>query len=236
MVAAARACRAYENTVQHVNQKMRPGRCSCTDASLGRVTIGSLESRHKNGGEMAEPEQIREFVIAGHGNAAKVRELLEADPGLLNEAFLWREGDAETALQGASHVGNREIALLLLERGAPLEITTAAMLGDANTVHAMLEHDSGLIEARGGHGITLLCHAVLSGQLELVQDLFTRGATEGSSMALALAVGRGDLEMARWLVQNAAADPNWKNHQGKSALETATERGDRAMISALTQT
>lgn len=172
-------------------------------------------------------------MIAGHGNAARLRELLEADPGLLNQAFEWRENDTETALQGASHVGNREIALYLLECGAPLEITTAAMLGDTQAVQQMLERDSGLIGARGAHGITLLSHAALSGEAELVQDLFARGATEGSSMALPLAASLGHVEVAGWLVQNASPDLEWKNFQGKTALEIATEHGDAAMIQAL---
>ena len=135
--------------------------------------------------------------------------------------------------QKAADNGNREIALYLLEKGAPLEITTAAMRGDAQAVQQMLERDPGLIEAKGGHGITLLSHSALSGSLELVQDLFARGATEGSSMALSLAVMRGHTELVRWLVRHTNPDPGWKNFQGKTALEIATERGDDAMIRAL---
>ena len=178
-------------------------------------------------------EEIREFVIAGHGNVDRVRELLSANPELLDQAFEWRENDTETALQGAAHVGNHEIASYLLERGAPLEITTAAMLGDEKAVAEMLERDPGLIEARGAHGITLLCHATLSGSLGLVQTLLARGATEGSSMALSLAVVRGYAEVAAWLVRHANPDLNWKNLQGKTAQEIATEREDGAMIALL---
>src|SRR4051812_25697281 len=64
-------------------------------------------------------DQIREFVIAGHGNLEKVKQMLAIHPELLNIANVWRPGDTETALQGASHVGNREIAEYLLSLGAP---------------------------------------------------------------------------------------------------------------------
>src|SRR4051794_32277203 len=74
-------------------------------------------------------DQIREFVIAGHGNLEKVKQMLAIHPELLNIANVWRPGDTETALQGAAHVGNREIAEYLLSLGAPMDICCAAMLG-----------------------------------------------------------------------------------------------------------
>ena len=74
-------------------------------------------------------ETIREFVIAGHGNLDRVKEMLTGQPEMLNISHEWKPDDTETALQGASHVGNRAIAEYLLEQGAPLDICAAAMLG-----------------------------------------------------------------------------------------------------------
>src|SRR5689334_6665239 len=135
--------------------------------------------------------EVREFVIAGHGNLDKVKQMLAAQPDLLNRSHEWRPGDTETALQGAAHVGNREIAEFLLAQGAPLEICTAAMLGRREEVERFLEEDPDKIHANGAHGIPLLTHAALSGDVGLVQTLYEGGATEGSSAALALAVGKG---------------------------------------------
>ena len=39
------------------------------------------------------PETIREFVIAGHGNLPRVREMLDEMPALLNEKYQWGEND-----------------------------------------------------------------------------------------------------------------------------------------------
>ena len=182
---------------------------------------------------MPEIEQIKEFVIAGHGNLEKLKSMLETNPELLLEKFEWRENDFESALEGASHVGNRAIAMFLIGQGAPKEITTAAMLGEIDAVKTMLEKQPDLIQFKGAHGIALLPHAALSGNLELVKMLFERGATEGASMALTLVASRGFTDVAAWLVQQAQPDLSWKNFAGKTALEIATETNDTAMIAAI---
>lgn len=179
------------------------------------------------------PEEIRDFVIAGHGNLTKVRQLLAARPDYLNVAFEWGPGDTETALQGASHVGSREIAEFLLAQGAPIEICTAAMLGRQAEVERFLQYDPALIHSHGAHRIPLLTHAALSGNVELVEMLANRGATDGATLALSLAVNKGHVGVTRWLLENQSPDLMWKNFQGKTALETATERGNPEIIELL---
>ncbi|MCA9920631.1 MAG: hypothetical protein KC445_21910, partial [Anaerolineales bacterium] len=71
-------------------------------------------------------EQIRNFVLPAHGNLAVVQQMLAEEPRLLNEKYV--EFD-ETALEAASHVGNRPIAEFLLAQGAPMNLYTAAMFG-----------------------------------------------------------------------------------------------------------
>nr|MBP6789125.1 hypothetical protein [Promineifilum sp.] len=134
------------------------------------------------------PDQIREFVIAGHGNLAAVQSLLAAEPRLLNAANEWAPGDTETAIQGAAHVGSREVAEFLLAQGAPLELPTAAMLGRRAEVTRALAADTAAIHTRGAHGIPLLCHAAFSGDATLVAQLYEAGARDGSTMALVNAV------------------------------------------------
>jgi uncharacterized protein len=178
-------------------------------------------------------EQVRAFVIAGHGNLEGVKTMLEAEPQLLNAAFEWRPGDFETALQGASHVGNAEIAEFLLARGAPISATTAAMLGRQSELEAMLDGYPDLIHENGAHGITLLTHAALSGDANLVSDLYARGATTGASMALNLATDCGYVKVVRFLLETAKPDLSWKNMKGKTALEIAREGNDAAIIGLL---
>lgn len=179
------------------------------------------------------PELVREFVIAAHGNLAKVKELLAQRPELLNAAYDWNENDRETAIQAAAQVGNVAIAEFLLASGAPFEICTAAMLGRKDEVEHFLRQDPEKIHSTGAHDIPLLTHAALSGNVELIRMLVRRGAKMGMSSALQNAVNRGDYEIARWLLENGRPDPNWKNFQGKTALAVAIEHGYETIVKLL---
>ena len=179
------------------------------------------------------PDQIREFVIAGHGNLAAVQSLLAAEPRLLNAANEWGPGDTETAIQGAAHVGSREIAEFLLAQGAPLELPTAAMLGRQAEVTWALAADTAAIHTRGAHGIPLLCHVAFSGDAALVAQLYEAGARDGATMALVNAVAFGARSVAAWLLEKADPDLAWTNWQGRTALDVALERGDEATAALL---
>jgi hypothetical protein len=110
-----------------------------------------------------DPELAREMVGVSHGNVARVRELLAGRPALANASWDWGYGDWESALGAASHVGNREIAELLLAAGARPSIFSAAMLGQLDTVKAFVAASPGVQKTRGPHGITLLAHAKAGG-------------------------------------------------------------------------
>jgi hypothetical protein len=109
-------------------------------------------------------DAVREFVIAGHGDLEAVRTALDEEPGLVNACWDWGGGDWETALGGASHMGEREIALFLLERGARIDIFAAAMLGYVDVVRALVDARPELREAQGPHGIPLIVHAEKGGE------------------------------------------------------------------------
>lgn len=110
-----------------------------------------------------DPKLVNEFVSVAHGNLKRVRELLDAEPGLLNAAWDWGGGDFETALGAAAHTGGREIALLLLGRGARIDLFTAAMLGEVEIVRAILSATPAARTSRGAHGIPLIVHAQQGG-------------------------------------------------------------------------
>ena len=111
-----------------------------------------------------DAELVKNFVIAGHRDLETVKTMLKAEPGLLHASWDWGGGDFESALEGAAHVGQREIALYLIEKGARVTICTAAMLGELETVKQMITAFPALKNATGGHGIPLIVHAKAGGE------------------------------------------------------------------------
>ncbi len=109
------------------------------------------------------PDLVREMVGVSHGKVERVRELLGERPTLARAAWDWGFGDWETALGAASHVGNREIAALLLAHGARPTIFSAAMLGQLEVVRAFVAAAPGIQRTKGPHGITLMAHARAGG-------------------------------------------------------------------------
>jgi hypothetical protein len=117
-------------------------------------------------------ELVNEFVLKAHGDLGVVKQLLEQEPALLNATWDWGGGDWETALGAASHVGRRDIAEYLLDKGARMDVFAAAMLGETEVVRAMLEAQPALRESLGPHGIPLVAHAEAGGeQASKVLDL-----------------------------------------------------------------
>ncbi|MBD3165705.1 ankyrin repeat domain-containing protein [bacterium] len=117
---------------------------------------------------------VEEFVKAGHNNLPRTKEMLEREPGLLNAAWDWGDGDFETALGGASHVGNREIARYLIGEGARMNLFTSTMLGEVEIVKPWLDAYPDLVHSKGPHGLSLLHHAERGGNAEMVDLIKSR--------------------------------------------------------------
>jgi len=107
---------------------------------------------------------VKQFVIAGHGKPDEVKQMLEDYPNLLYCRYDWGNGDFEEAIEGAGHVGNKEIARYLIEKGARPNIFVLTMLGEIQIVKAILEKYPSLLNAKGAHGLTLLHHAKAGGE------------------------------------------------------------------------
>ncbi len=104
-------------------------------------------------------ELVYDFVSKAHTDLERVKQLLAQQPGLLNAAWDWGAGDWETGLGAAAHMGRRDIAVYLLDRGARIDLFAAAMLGQLDFVKAALAANPEALKAIGPHGIPLLAHA-----------------------------------------------------------------------------
>ena len=120
--------------------------------------------------------RVKRFVIAGHVNLAAVKAMLVEEPNLINGAIDWGNGDFETALGGASHMGRRDIAEYLLEHNARMDIFAATMLGQIDIVKAAVAASPNIVHVPRPHGIPLIVHARKGGPsakavLEFLQPL-----------------------------------------------------------------
>src|SRR5512147_1902716 len=106
---------------------------------------------------------VFEIVAKAHGDLDRVTELLAQEPALVNATWDWGGGDFETGLGAAAHMGRRDIANFLLEKGARLDLFAAAMLGKLDIVKAALSAYPDTINTPGPHGIPLIAHAKAGG-------------------------------------------------------------------------
>jgi hypothetical protein len=124
-----------------------------------------------------DKDLVKDFVIAGHGNFDKTKQMLQEHPSLLYATWDWGGGDFETALEGAGHVGNKEIAHYLIGLGARTNMFVLTMLGKTAIVKPFLEQFPTFVFAKGPHGLTLLHHAQKGGEdsKELLAYLAEKG-------------------------------------------------------------
>lgn len=107
---------------------------------------------------------VQDFVIYAHSDLEMVKKLCEKQPALLNATQDWGGGDWESALGAAGHMGRRDIAEFLLEKGARIDLFVAAMLGHLDAVRGILTARPELAASKGPHGIPLIAHAKAGGK------------------------------------------------------------------------
>jgi ankyrin repeat protein len=150
------------------------------------------------------------FEAAATGKLERLRELLDANPDLLN-AYA-KDGFYPLGL--AAFFGRAEVALYLLERGADVKLV-----------------------ARNPMQVTALHAAVATNQVAIVKALLERGADVNARQQqgwtpLHGAAGEGKLEIMDLLLARGA-QLNAKNDEGKTPLAIALERGQSATAEAL---
>jgi len=149
-------------------------------AGIFAAPLGGFAKKSSKGIDPLPAEKVKEFVTAGHTDLEKTKKMLIEMPGLLYATWDWGGGDFETALEGAGHMGNKEIANYLISMGARTNLYVLTMLGKTQLVKSYLELYPQYLMARGPHGLTLLHHAKKGGDeaKELFDYLNSKGLTE----------------------------------------------------------
>jgi len=153
----------------------------------GFVKSQDLQTQIKkqtNDPDPLKPEIVKEFVIAGHGgkngDLDKVKSMLNDYPNIIYGTIDWGSGDFESAIDGAGHMGNKELANYLIESGSRVTLFVLTMLGKTELVKPVLEAYPKLLNAIGPHGFTMLHHAKAGGKdsEDLFQYLQEKGVTK----------------------------------------------------------
>jgi hypothetical protein len=150
-------------------------------SSLGLGLVPTLAfGNNQTDPEPLKVEIVKEFVLAGHFNLDKVKNMLNDYPNLIYSSYDWGNGDFEEAIEGAGHKGNKEVANYLIKKGARVNLFVLTMLGKTELVKLTLETYPNLIFSKGPHGLTLLHHAEIGGieAKELYNYLLEKGLTE----------------------------------------------------------
>lgn len=173
-------------------------------------------------GKPLTQQMVNQFVGAAHGDLNTVKTLLEQYPELVNTV----SDQQETAIQAAAHTGQTKIVEFLLERGAPLDICTAALLGRHVDMAAMLVSDPSLANATGAHGIPLMFYTAMGCSIDAAALALRSGAAinagEGLNTPLHGAVLANEPKVVAWLLDHGA-DPNLKDYNGKTPLEVSIQ-------------
>lgn len=183
---------------------------------------------------------VNQFVGRSHGNLKAVKEMLAKEPMLVYATWDWADGDFETGLNAASHVGRRPIAEFLLEKGARLDVCAAVMLGMKGVVGEMLKVNPDLHQVKGAHQIPMLHHAIrgrdqADGVLELLLDsgADVNGGTPSNHSPLMAAASVGRVPIVEMLIKRGA-NINAKNSTGQTALDVATKSENEDVVKFLT--
>lgn len=178
------------------------------------------------------PSEIFDAVEAG--DAARVRELLEGDPGLASAT----SPEGLSVVLWARYLARSEIAGILRESKGELDAFEAAALGDADRVDALLRAEPEIRDSRSPDGWTPLHLAAHFGHEDVVRLLLERGAAVDvrsrnvmANTPLHAAAGRHP-RICQILVE-AGADVNSRQEGGWTPLHAAARSGHEDTVELL---
>jgi len=169
------------------------------------------------------------------GNLAQVELLLAQHPDLLQHEL---PGGLSPALL-AMYYNEPEVAQLLVQRGAPLDIFAASGCGALGQVQALVEAEPGLVESVAADGFQPLGLAAFFGQVEVVRFLLEHEATVDSPsrnpmrvMPLHSAAANRHLEICRLLLEHGAP-VNAAQADDFTPLHQAAQNGQLELVRLL---
>jgi ankyrin repeat protein len=175
------------------------------------------------------------FLAIRANDAGAVRELIGQDRALLEAVSPM----GVSPVLFAAYYHHPQMARVLVEEGAPLNVFEAAAVGEAGRVVALLDADAALLNAVSPDGFSPLGLAAFFGHAEVVALLLARGADVNVVSQNAMRVGPlhsavagNHTELARTLVE-AGADVNAAQQDGFTPLMGAAQNGNAPLVRLL---
>ncbi|MBA3873084.1 MAG: ankyrin repeat domain-containing protein [Anaerolineae bacterium] len=175
------------------------------------------------------------FEAIKQGNRQTVSDLLIAQPDLANA----RSADGLSAALLATYYGHPDIAKLIVEHGANLNLFEAASVGQLATVQSILTAQPDLINSYAPDGFFPLALAAFFDHTDIVAFLLDQGADVHQAAtnaqrvnALHAASANRHLEIARLLIEHGI-DVNAKQEGGFTPLQAAAQNGQLELAELL---
>jgi uncharacterized protein len=169
------------------------------------------------------------------GDLAGIAELLEQDPSLIEA----RRPDGPSPVLLAAYHGHPEMARLLADKSAGLDIFEASAAGRLDRVAELAGERPALVNAHANDGFQPLGLAAFFGHTDIVDFLLSSGAAVNSPsrnaqhvMPLHSAAAGAHLAIARLLLEHGA-DVNAVQEGGFVPLHSAAQNGQIEMVTLL---
>jgi ankyrin repeat protein len=181
-------------------------------------------------------DDIPEFFPAiKNGDLALVTSLLDSNPSLASA----RDEQGLSAVLTAAYYQHPEVAALLLERGATLDLFEACAAGSLKDVKSSLGKLPDQINDFAPDGFQPLGLAAFFGHTEIARHLLSQGAQADIPSRNGLhvsplnsAAAGGHLEIARLLLEQGA-NPNRPQADDFVPLHAAAQNGQRELVALL---
>ena len=175
------------------------------------------------------------FEAIKQGNRQTVSDLLTAQPDLANA----HTPEGLSAVLLATYYRQPDIAKLIVEHGATLNLFEAASVGQLATVQSILAAQPDLINAYAPDGFFPLALAAFFGHADIVKFLLDHGADVQQAAtnaqrvnALHAASANRHLDICRMLIEKGI-DVNAKQEGGFTPLQEAAHNGQLELVDLL---
>jgi ankyrin repeat protein len=117
---------------------------------------------------------INEFVVASHFDFDKIKRLYGQCKDLLLSRSTWDE----IGVEAAAHMGREDMADFFIEKGSPVSLSTACMLGLTAEVKKMLAEDAHRVNERGAHDFPAIWYTAFGKEQPEILELLLDSAAD----------------------------------------------------------